>query len=277
MYVNENTMLVKSQVKYIQSLGQKKFRDQEGVFIAEGPKMVRELLDAPNIELRQLYAVREWLEELPATLTARIKDHSSRHATRSSQNADPAGVLTGPSPLVTELKEGELERISSLSTPNQVLAVFGRPSFPPPVFEKTVSLLLDGIQDPGNLGTIVRIADWFGLRQVVCSRDCADIFNVKTVQSTMGSISRIQVVYEDPEELIRQYPNLPVYAAVLEGKNLYETGHASEGLIMIGNESRGIRGDLLQKATHRITIPRKGHAESLNAAVATGIILSHLV
>jgi len=254
LYVNEKTMLVKSQVKYIQSLGQKKFRDQEGVFIVEGPKMVRELLDAPNIELRQLYAVREWLQEHPSP-----------------------PLITATSPGFTELKEGELERISSLSTPNQVLAVFGRPSFPPPVFEKTVSLLLDGIQDPGNLGTIVRIADWFGLRQVVCSRDCADIFNVKTIQSTMGSISRIQVVYEDPEEVIRRHPNLPVYAAVLEGKNLYETGQTSEGLIMIGNESRGIRGELLQKATHRITIPRKGQAESLNAAVATGIILSHLV
>ena len=245
-------MLVKSQVKYIQSLGQKKFRDQEGVFIVEGPKMVGELLGAPNIELRQIYAVREWLE---------------------ATSPRPSGI----SSLITELKEGELERISALSTPNQVLAVFARPSFPPPVFEKTVSLLLDGIQDPGNLGTIVRIADWFGLRQVVCSRDCADIFNAKTVQSTMGSISRIQVVYADPEELIRLHPALPVYAAVLEGKNLYDTAPASEGLIMIGNESRGIRPELLQRATHRITIPRKGQAESLNAAVATGIILSHLV
>src|SRR5258708_20193537 len=256
-------MLVKSQVKYIQSLGQKKFRDQEGVFMVEGPKMVKEFLDAPNIELRQLYAVKEWLEELPAALVSPIKVASSRS--------------TGPCPLIIELKEGELERISSLSTPNQVLAVFGRPSFPPPAFENSGGLLLDGVKDPGNLGTIVRIADWFGLRQVVCSRDCADIFNVKTVQATMGSISRIQVVYEDPEEVIRLHPALPVYAAVLEGKNLYETGQTSEGLVMIGNESRGIRGELLQKATHRITIPRKGQAESLNAAVATGIILSHLI
>jgi RNA methyltransferase, TrmH family len=243
-------MLVKSQVKYIQSLGQKKFRDQEGVFIVEGPKMVRELLGAPHMELRQLYAVKEWLFENREGLSF---------------------------PFITELKEGELERISSLSTPNQVLAVFKKPSFPAPAFENTLSLLLDGIQDPGNLGTIVRTSDWFGLRQVICSRDCADIFNNKAVQSTMGSISRVQVLYEDPEELIRLHPGLPVYAAVLEGNSLYKTGPAPAGFLLIGNESRGIREELLEKATHRITIPRKGQAESLNAAVATGIILSHLV
>jgi TrmH family RNA methyltransferase len=248
-----NPMLLKSQVKYIQSLGQKKFRDQEGVFIVEGPKMVKELLDAPNTALRHLYAVKEWLEDSREWLPPAISPH------------------------ITELKAGELERISSLSTPNQVLAVLEKPSFPPPAFENTVSLLLDGIQDPGNLGTIVRIADWFGLRQVVCSRDCADIFNGKAIQSTMGSISRVQVVYDDPEEVIRLHPDLPVYAAVLEGRPLYETGHISKGLVMIGNESRGLRGELLELATHRITIPRKGQAESLNAAVATGIILSYLV
>jgi RNA methyltransferase, TrmH family len=246
-------MLVKSQVKYIQSLGQKKFRDQEGVFIVEGPKIVKELLDAPNTRPRFIYAVKEWLE------------------------AGREWLPTTAASCITELKEGELERISSLVTPNQVLAVLERPSFPVPVFNDTVSLLLDGIQDPGNLGTIVRIADWFGLRQVVCSRDCADIFNSKAVQSTMGSITRVQVIYGDPEEVIRLYPGLPVFAAVLEGKNLYETEHISKGLVMIGNESRGIRPELLEKATHRITIPRKGQAESLNAAVATGIILSHLV
>jgi len=246
-------MLVKSQVKYIQSLGQKKFRDQEGAFIVEGPKMVKELLSAPNTRPLFIYGVKEWLEGsrewLPATAAS----------------------------CIIELKEGELERISSLATPNQVLAVLERPSFPSPVFNNTVSLLLDGIQDPGNLGTIVRIADWFGLRQIVCSRDCADIFNSKAVQSTMGSITRVQVLYDDPEEVIRLHPTLPVFAAVLEGQPIYETGHVPEGLLMIGNESRGIRPELLEKATHRITIPRRGQAESLNAAVATGIILSHLV
>ena len=215
--------------------------------------MVKELLSAPNTRPLLIYGVKEWLDSSREWLSAAAAACS------------------------TEIKEAELERISSLATPNQVLAVLERPSFPAPVLNDSVSLLLDGIQDPGNLGTIIRIADWFGLRQIVCSMDCADAFNTKTIQATMGSITRVQVIYEDPAALIRQCPGLPVFAAVLEGENLYTMEPIPKGLVMIGNESRGIRPELLQKATHRITIPRKGQAESLNAAVATGIILSHLI
>ncbi|HVU58366.1 MAG TPA: RNA methyltransferase [Puia sp.] len=237
-------MLAKSQVKYIQSLGQKKFRDQEGAFVVEGPKMVRELLAAPNLELIHL-----------------IGDASFR------QTGIP----------FTEVKDGELERISSLSTPNQVLAVFKKPVFAEPRFDDGISLVLDGIQDPGNLGTIVRIADWFGVSRVICTPDSADIFNPKATQSTMGSITRVQVLYKDPMALMARHPDLPVYTAVLEGKSIYEQPAVRKGWIVIGNESKGIRDELLQRATHPITIPRIGRAESLNAAVATGIILSHLV
>jgi len=237
-------MLVKSQVKYIQSLGQKKFRDQEGAFVVEGPKIVQELLQASNLELVYLVA------------TAAFRQ---------------TGI-----PFI-EVKDSELERLSSLSTPNQVLAVFKKPVFPAPDPGKGITLVLDGIQDPGNLGTIIRIADWFGVRQVICSRDCADIFSPKAAQSTMGSISRVQALYDDPAVLLARYPNTPVYAAVLEGKSIYHQSRIAEGWIVIGNESKGIRGELLQRATHPITIPRIGEAESLNAAVATGIILSHLV
>ncbi|HEY4060923.1 MAG TPA: RNA methyltransferase [Puia sp.] len=233
--------ITKSQVKYIQSLGHKKFRDQEGVFVVEGPKTVEELLNAPNMRTVAVYATKEW-----------------------------KGAAT-------EVSDSELERLSSLSTPNQVLAVFEKPSFPPPVFNNTISLVLDGIQDPGNLGTIVRIADWFGIPRVWCSRDSADVFSAKAVQSTMGSIGRVQVLYGDPGELIRDHPALPVYAAVLEGKDLYGQKRIREGLIVIGNESRGIRSGWLAPSAHALTIPRIGQAESLNAAVATGIILSHLV
>ena len=237
-------MLAKSQVKYIQSLGQKKFRDQEGAFVVEGPKMVKELLAAPSLDLVTLVGVVSFRE---------------------------AGIP------FTEVKESELQRISSLSTPNQVLAVFRKPVFEEPRFEDGINLVLDGIQDPGNLGTIVRIADWFGIRRVVCTPDSADVFNPKATQSTMGSIGRIQVLYEDPMVLMERYPDLPVYTAVLEGKSIYGQRTAGKGWIVIGNESKGIRGELLQRATHPITIPRIGQAESLNAAVATGIILSHLV
>jgi TrmH family RNA methyltransferase len=167
--------------------------------------------------------------------------------------------------------------VSSLSTPNQVLAVFRKPVFPEPRWGEGVILVLDGIQDPGNLGTIVRIADWFGIQKLVCTRDSADVFNLKATQSTMGSISRVQVLYEDPMALMDRCPGLPVYAAVLEGKSIYGQAAVPKGWIVIGNESKGIRGELLQRATHPITIPRIGQAESLNAAVATGIILSHLL
>jgi TrmH family RNA methyltransferase len=240
-------LITKSRVKYIQSLGHKKFRDQEGVFVVEGPKTVGELLHLPDMRCVQVYATKDW----------------------------SGGPLPGS--ILTEVSASELGRISSLSTPNQVLAIFEKPSFPPPVFNNSISLVLDGIQDPGNLGTIVRLADWFGISRVICSRDSADVFNAKAVQSTMGSIGRVQVVYEEPGGLIREHPGLPVYAAVLEGKNLYEMGRIREGLIVVGNESKGIRPELLERATERITIPRIGLAESLNAAVATGIILSHLV
>ena len=257
-------MLVKSQVKYIQSLGQKKFRDQEGVFVVEGPKMVRELLEAANLRPRFVYAT----DTSFLSPSAGIPGPSSGHLPASS------GAREIP---LTEIPASDLEKISFLSTPNQVLAVFERPRFPAPDFDHDLSLVLDGIQDPGNLGTIIRIADWFGIRQVVCSPDCADVYGPKTVQSTMGSISRVQTHYGDPLTLLAQHPDLPVYAAVLNGAPLYGMERISKGWIVIGNESKGIREPLLKKADHPVTIPGNGGAESLNAAVATGILLSHLV
>jgi len=240
--------ITKSQVKYIQSLAHKKFRDAEGVFVVEGPKIVAELLQASNLRPRAVYALPGWIGEQPASLRS---------------------ALTG-------INESELERLSALTTPNQVVAVFGKPAFAPPVFDRGVLLALDGIQDPGNLGTIVRLADWFGIAAVVCSPDSADVFNSKAIQSTMGSIARVPVCYADPGELIPA-SGLPVYAAMLEGEGLYGIGRIDRGWIVIGNESKGIRPELQALATHRVTIPRIGRAESLNAAVATGILLSHLV
>jgi TrmH family RNA methyltransferase len=240
--------VTKSQVKYIQSLAHKKFRDEEAVFVVEGPKIAGELLRASSLHSRVVYALSGWIEELPATLR----------------------------PAVTEVGESELQRLSALTTPNQVVAVFEKPVFPPPALDRGVWLALDGVQDPGNLGTIVRLADWFGIEAIVCSPDSADVFNSKAIQSTMGSIARVQVLYTDPAVLIRG-SGLPVYAALLEGEGLYGVGRIDRGWIVIGNESKGIRPELQSLATHRVTIPRIGQAESLNAAVATGIILSHLV
>src|SRR5580693_2410631 len=165
-------MLVKSQVKYIQSLSQKKFRDSEGLFIAEGPKIINELLHAPNIKTANLFALQEWLD-----------DNSALIATLR------------PETVITMIEESELPRVSFQATPNQVLGIFHKPVFAPQDFSNNISLVLDNMQDPGNMGTIVRIANWFGLQYIICNEESADVFNPKTVQSTMGSIARVEVVY----------------------------------------------------------------------------------
>lgn len=243
-------MLVKSQVKYIQSLSQKKSRDQEGVFVAEGPRLINELLQAPNTRPQKIFAVEEWVAQNP-TLNE--------------------GILH-------PVSQAELERISFQQSPNQVLGVFTMPQFSTTIsWNNSLSLLLDTIQDPGNMGTIIRCADWFGIRNVVCSTDSADVFNPKVVQSTMGSICRVQVIYRDLPAFLQEHHTVPVYAATLDGDSLYELKGIESGMILIGNESKGIHEELLQMSRYRITIPRRGSAESLNAAVATGIILSHIV
>lgn len=242
-------MLNKSQVKYIQSLSHKKSRDAEDVFIAEGPKLINELLNTPHIQAQQLFAVKEWLQQQPAAV----------------------------SKIAVEISPSELERISFLQTPNQVMGIFKKPVFPAGMSARnTVSLMLDTIQDPGNLGTIIRCADWFGIRQIICSIDCADAFNPKVVQASMGSIARVQVLYQPLDAFLQQYADVPAYAAVLDGADLRQAPALKQGIIVIGNESKGISEPVLALCRHRITIARKGQAESLNAAVATGIILSHL-
>jgi TrmH family RNA methyltransferase len=137
-------------------------------------------------------------------------------------------------------------------------------------------LYLDTIQDPGNLGTIIRIADWFGIRDIVCSSGCVDQYNPKVVQATMASIARVNV-YEDKDDRWLFEQNIPIYAAALHGNDLYSFEKTSRGILVIGNESKGIRSEFLQLTTNLVTIPRRGEAESLNAAVATGILLSHLL
>lgn len=242
-------MLIKSQVKYIQSLSHKKLRDSEGVFVAEGPKLINELLSA-RLPVQQLYAVKEWIAEQGEPLTAGV----------------------------TEISQSELERISLLQTPNQVLGIFKKPDFSANTpLRNSISLMLDTVQDPGNLGTIIRCADWFGIKQIFCSTDCADAWNPKVVQATMGSIARVQVAYGPLGRWLDQAPGLPTYAAVLEGADLRKLSPVKEGIIIIGNESKGISEAILARCSNRITIPRHGEAESLNAAVATGIILSHII
>ncbi|HUQ66760.1 MAG TPA: RNA methyltransferase [Flavitalea sp.] len=240
-------MIVKSKIKYINSLGDKKLRDTERVFVAEGPKIINELLDEPSLQPQEIFALKGWID----------------------QHRDSSWP-------VTEIDNVMLERLSFLSTPNQVIGIFKMPDNGQLQLKNKISIVADGIQDPGNLGTIIRCADWFGVKQVICSRDSADIYNPKTVQSTMGSIARVKVFYEDLPYLLNNI-EMPVYVGALNGKDVTKMNRITEGVIIIGNESKGVSEELLKIAHQKITISKKGEAESLNAAVATGIILSHLL
>lgn len=246
-------MLSKTHTKYIQSLLHKKQRDELGLFIAEGPKVVTDLLDSRKFVCKELFALEEWIQENERSLSI-LKDVS-----------------------VTEVKDFELKKISSLSTAHSVLGIFEKrkQNFS---FEAKgkITLALDTIQDPGNLGTIIRIADWFGVTDIVCSVGCADMYNAKVVQSTMGSLGRVNVIYTDLHQWLQQNDKVKIYSASLEGKDIQTIGKLPEGIIIIGNEAHGVSDDVMNLVNEKITIPRIGEAESLNAAVATGIILSHL-
>jgi TrmH family RNA methyltransferase len=244
-------MITKSQVKYIQSLGQKKLREEENAFVAEGPKIINELLETGHMELLALYCTNTWITAYPA-------------------------IAAKAAAKLQEISEDSLQRISFLATPHMALGIFKKPA-PQPFLEQGIAIMLDSLQDPGNMGTIIRIADWFGVRQLVCSEDCADAYAPKVVQGTMGSIARVQVLYTSLLPFIAAHPHLRLYAATLGGQSLRDTGQITAGMLVIGNESKGIRPEIIAASYRQLTISRLGQAESLNAAVATGIILSHII
>ncbi len=246
-------MLTKKIVKYIQSLSHKKFRDEEGAFVAEGPKVVSEFLASKKFSCKMICAEKDWLFENEILL----------------KNISPGNIF--------EIDEHWLQRISFLKTPNKLLAVFDKTSSSEePVLQNKISLMLDDIQDPGNLGTIIRNADWFGIENIICSENCVDCYNPKVVQSTMGSLLRVNILYTELISFIEKNISINLYAAALSGTSIFEIGKIKEGIILIGNESKGIHEDILKLAAKRITIPCFGHAESLNAAVASGIILGQI-
>jgi len=240
-------MITKNQVKYIQSLGQKKWRDAEQVFIAEGPKLVNELLMAENCKIVQVYALKEWIDASKAKVE------------------------------ITEVTTDELQKISQLTTANQVLAIAKKIEWKEePIVKGNISLVLDEIQDPGNMGTIIRLADWFDVKNIFCSMDCVDVYNAKVVQASMGSITRVRVEYTELSSWLTNNNEIRLYGTTLNGRDITKMEKITEGMIVIGNESKGISEEILKLSNVQITIPRRGKAESLNAAVATGIILSHL-
>lgn len=245
-----------AQIKHIQSLQLKKFRDAHNTFVAEGEKIVSELL-ASDFHIEMLCALPEWLDQ---------------HKTKIP---DPC----------CEVSPKQLERISNLKTPNKALAVLRKPvhELQDIRFDKDIVLMLDKLQDPGNMGSIIRTADWFGIRHIICSPDTADIYNPKVIQATMGSFIRLKVHYAALAGILEHIPaGIPVYGAFLEGKSLFSNKLILPGVLIIGNESQGISREVASFVNRKVMIPRgvteeagKAGAESLNAAMAAGIIMAH--
>jgi RNA methyltransferase, TrmH family len=246
-------MITKATIKYIQSLQHKKVRDEHNSFFAEGPKVVTELLEGNIFYCEAIYCIQNGYDTLDKKLVSR---HSER---------------------IHIIEDFELEKISALTFANNVLAVFQKKMIPNSInIANSLTLVLDDIQDPGNLGTIIRIADWFGVKTIFCSVATADCYNPKVVQSTMASLGRVHIVYGDVKEMLQKHSNIKKYAAVLGGKNIENIGKIKEGIIIIGNESKGISAEVMALADEQIAIERVGEAESLNAGVAAGIILFSL-
>lgn len=240
--------LSKNKIKYIRSLEFKKNRKEEGVFLAEGPKLVGDLLG--YFPCKFLAATSEWL-----------KEHSTVQAME-----------------VIEVSQEDLSRSSLLKTPQQVLALFEQPKYEidTDVIRNSLCLALDNIQDPGNLGTIVRLADWFNIEHIFCSPNTVDIFNPKAIQATMGAIARVKVHYVTLPELIQSLGNVPVYGTFLNGKNMYEQPLSENGIIVMGNEGNGIGPEVEKLVNSKLYIPNypqeRETSESLNVAIATAIV-----
>lgn len=243
-------MISKNKIKYIRSLELKKNRNKEGKFVAEGFKVVDDLLALQPADL--IVATQEWLH--------------GKHL------ADQTEVI--------EVTEEELKKVSFLQHPQQVLAVFRQAQDGDfSINTQELSLALDGVQDPGNLGTIIRIADWFGITHIYCSQDTADVYNPKVVQATMGSIARVKVEYGNLLALVESLPaDVPVYGTLLDGNNIYQQQLENRGLIVMGNEGKGISPALAKKVNRRLLIPNfpegRATADSLNVAIATAITCS---
>lgn len=234
-------LVSKSQTKLITSLQHKKYREQTGLFVAEGPKVIAELLKEGMV-----------LEALYATENPHIIEKNHFQVT-----------------------ETELKRLSFLKTPNSAVAIFQIPKAKKLV-EKDLIMALDSVRDPGNLGTIIRLCDWFGVRQLVCSEDTTDCYNPKTVQATMGSLPRVQVHYLSLPDFF-EATTLPIYGGFMEGKNVYSEQLPKAAILVMGNEANGISSEVASKISNKISIPRFGEtqrAESLNVATATAILLS---
>lgn len=241
----------KNDIKYIQSLANKKFRQENGVYIAEGTKVINDLLNGYSKYVNAVYALKDW---------------------------DDLALAKSKNVSITIVEPFEMTKMSQLQTPTSVLAVvhMDTPQLGSLPAGKW-NLVLDGIQDPGNLGSIIRLADWFGIENIICSVDTVDCYNPKVVQAAMGSLWRVKIHYQELKQVLHNNMQLPIYGTLLNGDNLFKSGALKPGIIIIGNEGKGIRPDNLPYISKAITIPKYGEAESLNAAIATGIVLASCI
>ena len=241
-------MLSKNKIKYIRSLELKKYRKEERAFVAEGHKLVGDLLG--HFSCKLLVATRSWMDVHPQVV------------------ADE----------VIEVTQEELTRASLQKTPQDVLAIFEQPEYPmnPEVISQSLCLALDDVQDPGNLGTIIRVADWFGIEHIFCSLGTVDVYNPKTIQATMGALARVKLHYCNLPSLIASLGDVPVYGTFLDGKNIYGEDLCTNGLIVMGNEGKGVSQEVADMVNKRLYIPnyppQRETSESLNVAMATGIV-----
>lgn len=244
--------LSKSKLKYIQSLRIKKNRDEHLTFVAEGDKMVSDILSSMKCQL--LVATPEFIGSIDLN------------------KFDVQEII--------EVSKAEIGRASSLKNPQQVLGVFYQPVYDFDIvsLKKKLNLALDGVQDPGNLGTIMRLADWYGIEDIFCSKDTVDLYNPKVVQASMGALARVKVHYVDLPFLFSQLTDFPIYGTFLNGQDLYQSDLTTNGIVVMGNEGSGIRIETTEKVTKKLYIPNypQGHetSESLNVAIATSIICS---
>lgn len=240
--------MTKAEIQFVRSLADKRTRDSEQLFVAEGIKLIDEIRES-KAKIRQIYTTRQDLKGANVTLVERR----------------------------------DMERISQLKTPSDCLAVVEQPrhTLPTKALQSSLTLALDGVQNPGNLGTIVRLADWFGVEDILCSKECADIYNPKVVQATMGALLRVRVHYVDNlAQILSSAANegTPIYGTLLDGNNIYSEKLSNRGIIVMGNEGQGVSEECRKTLTHKLFIPPypidRPTSESLNVAMATGIILA---
>lgn len=239
--------LSKNKLKYIRFLKEKKYRLQYGTFVAEGNKLVTDLL--PFMKCQLLAGIPDFLNTLDLSAVEEV----------------------------VEVNESQLAQASFLQHPQQVIAIFYQPQLDNTLdITNELALALDGVQDPGNLGTIVRLADWYGINNIFCSHDTADIFNPKVVQATMGAIARVKVHYVDLADFLSQHRETNIYGTFLDGKNMYEEQISATGIVVMGNEGNGIRPEIEKLINKKLYIPNypigKQTSESLNVAIATAVI-----